>query len=218
MSTRRATFLANHVLVLNEKPMNGPSGLRALASSLKIKGVKGKSKYDLVTEVATIFADEEETKAVEADVERDQLALLARRASEEQDAKAQDVVASSSRNANATIRPEGESVESLVDSVWTALTKKGGISTNDLAAMVILGTPSLTSGAVVSRLNTQRNNGNVVSHNVVDEKNRPIAFWNAGKSWTKEEMAKSFLKIKPAKVAKLGAFRIEDENGNVTTG
>lgn len=181
----RATSFATFTTSLNLVPMNGPEGLRAQGSRHGVKGVKKLSKHDLIVAIADILAD-----AAVAEHE----AQLARDASAAQDAKAATSV-HRSRNANATIRPTGDAT-TFIDAVWAALTSESGVSTADITRVVVAGTTGLQPGAVVSRLGTQRVNGFVTSKNVPDAKNRPVAYWSATSEWSKEAMAKSFLKIK----------------------
>ena len=170
-------------------PMNGEDGLRKFASLLGIKGIKAMGKADLVSAVA-------EAKAslllpgVVADWQAAQPAVTqAFTTPNVQDAH-------QTRNHNVTIRPQGAAAQALIDGVWAALTRDGGITTAALTAMVCDGTPGLKAGSVVSRLATQRNNGNVTSSNATDEHNRTITSWHAAPSWSKDAMARAFLKVR----------------------
>jgi len=146
--------------------VNGADGLRALARSLDISS-KGVRKAELVELVSATIA---------AKVEAELAAVT---------------VTARIRNDNHTIAGNA----AIVDGLWALFTQEGGALVNDIHALLIEGGVNVKRGTVVSRLATQRNNGNIYSCNDTDAMNRTITHFGAHIGWDKDEMARKFAKV-----------------------
>lgn len=116
-------------------------------------------------------------------------------------------VGTSARWSNRTIRPDGDTT-AAVDNVWALLSHPDGVSITDLAKAM-----GLNRTTVAGRLFTLSGNGLVIHTNRPDAMNRPVAYYRATATFSKDVMARKLLKVlPPAKAPALAADEVPAES------